>query len=263
MPRTLAPLPAFSDNYIWWWHEGRRALAVDPGDATPLLAALDAQGLTLDTVLVTHRHADHIGGLPALRARFPDLRVIGPAAGGIQGLSETVQAGQRLQALAEELLVLELPGHTAEHIAFLIEAPRDGGAPVLFCGDTLFAAGCGRVFDGTAAQLLASLKTLAALPPQTRVCCTHEYTLSNLRFALAVDPDNPALQERQQVEVAKRAQGLPTLPSSIALELATNPFLRCREPALRTAARERAPQAATDDGELAVFTALRAWKNQF
>jgi hydroxyacylglutathione hydrolase len=261
-PVTLSPLPAFTDNYIWCWHDERRALAVDPGEAEPLLRHLEAQALQLEAVLITHHHPDHIGGLPALAARWPGLRVIGPADARIDGLSEIVGAGDAVEVNGERLRVLEVPGHTRHHIAFVIDRPRDGGPPLLFCGDTLFAAGCGRLFEGTPAQMLDSLKQFAALPPATRVCCTHEYTLANLRFALAVDPHNRALQARQIEAAATRAAGQPTLPSSIALELATNPFLRAHEPALREAARY-APEPAADGSELAVFTALRAWKNVF
>lgn len=260
---SLTPLPAFADNYIWLLHDGQAALAVDPGDAAPLEQLLDAQQLALTTILVTHHHGDHVGGLARLRERFPDCEVIGPADEAIAGLDRRVRGGDRLQALGQQIRVLDVPGHTAGHIAYVIDAPSDGGTPLLFCGDTLFAAGCGRLFEGTAAQLLASLKTLAALPPQTRVCCTHEYTLSNLRFARALEPHNAVLATREALEQAKRAAGQPTLPSSIALELATNPFLRCTEPALQAAAREQAPQPAPDASELAVFSALRQWKNQF
>jgi len=262
-PLVLTPVPAFADNYIWLLVCGSQALAVDPGDAAPLEQALDARGLSLAAILVTHHHGDHVGGLPRLRQRFPDAVVIGPADEAIDGLSDRVRGGDVREALGQRLRVLDVPGHTAGHIAFVIDAPSDGGAPLLFCGDTLFAAGCGRLFEGTAAQLQASLAQLAALPGATRVCCTHEYTLGNLRFALAVEPGNAALQARRQVEQARRDAGQPTLPSSIALELATNPFLRCTEAAVREAARERAPAAAVDDSPLAVFTALRQWKNQF
>ena len=194
-----------------------------------------------------------------MRERYPDAAVIGPAGEAIAGLSDRVQGGERRQALGQDIRVLDVPGHTAGHIAFVIDQPSDGGAPLLFCGDTLFAGGCGRLFEGTAAQLQASLAQLAALPGSTRVCCTHEYTLGNLRFALAVEPGNAALQARQQAEQAKRDAGLPTLPTSIALELATNPFLRCTEAAVRQAVAAR----AADASPLAVFTALRQWKNQF
>ena len=262
----LSPLPALTDNYIWLLHsgqEGRQALAVDPGDASPLEQALDAQGLSLAVILVTHHHGDHVGGIARLRQRWPAVRVIGPAHEAIDTLTERVQGGDTVQALGQHLRVLDVPGHTAGHIAFVIDAPSDGSAPLLFCGDTLFAAGCGRLFEGTPAQMQASLAQLAALPCATRVCCTHEYTLDNLRFARAVEPDHPALLQRQTECQALRAQGLPTLPSTLGLEQATNPFLRWAEPSVIQAAMQRAPQAATGTDPVAVFAALRAWKNVF
>jgi hydroxyacylglutathione hydrolase len=260
---TLIPVPAFTDNYIWVLHDGRTALAVDPGDAAPLEQTLDSLGLTLQTILVTHHHADHVGGLARLRQRWPAAPVIGPAGEAIAGLDERVQDGDRRQLLGQSVEVLDLPGHTAGHVAYFIEAPSDGCAPLLFCGDTLFGAGCGRLFEGTPAQMQASLARLAALPGSTRVCCTHEYTLANLRFARQVEPGNERLAERERHDQALRAAGHPTLPSSIQLERDTNPFLRCDQPELQAAACQRAPHPAHDRSPLAVFTALRDWKNRF
>jgi len=259
---SLTPIPALADNYIWLLHDGHEAMAVDPGDAAPLEQALENQGLSLRTILVTHHHADHVAGISRLRQRWPAANVIGPASERIEGLSERVSGGALLQQLGQTLRVLDVPGHTAGHIAFFIEAPSDGSAPILFCGDTLFAAGCGRLFEGTAAQMQQSLAELAALPGHTRVCCTHEYTLANLRFAMAVEPDNLALQQRQADAQSLRAAGQPTLPSSIALERATNPFLRWASSSVQAAARH-APQPAPSDEPVAVFAALRAWKNVF
>jgi len=256
---SLLPVPAFADNYIWLLHDGRDALAVDPGEAAPLRQALQALGLNLAAILVTHHHGDHVGGLAALRAGGFEGPVIGPAGEAIEGLTQTVAEGERLQCLGQDIQVLDVPGHTAGHIAFVVACEP----PILFCGDTLFGAGCGRLFEGTPAQMQASLSKLLALPPQTRVCCAHEYTLSNLRFAQAVEPDNPALAARLQADQAARSASRPTLPSTLALEAATNPFLRWNEPGVRAAARQRAPQPAASDAPVAVFTALRQWKNQF
>lgn len=257
-PMTLLPLPAFSDNYIWVLHDGQRALVVDPGEASGVSHWLAQNGLTLDTILITHHHADHTGGVVPLR-EATGARVIGPAFEPMPEPLQRVQGGERVQVLGLDFEVLDVPGHTAGHIAFY--AADAGGAPLLFCGDTLFSAGCGRLFEGTPAQMLDSLTRLAALPDHTRVCCTHEYTLANLRFAQTVNPDNAALARYAQACEHQRARNLPTLPSSIGLEKQINPFLRSREPALVQAALAHDPATTTE--AVSVFATLRAWKNEF
>jgi len=254
----LVPLPAFSDNYIWLLHDGTRALVVDPGDAAPVHAALDALQLELATILITHHHADHVGGVDALRSRLTGS-VFGPARERIPEPFVPLADGARIDALGLAFDVIDVPGHTAGHIAYL-HRPGDGSAPLLFCGDTLFSAGCGRLFEGTPAQMHASLQRLAALPDATRVCCTHEYTLSNLRFAAAVEPGNRDIVTHTAWCVDERASKRPTLPSTIGLERRINPFLRSSEPAVAACARER---GAPDDQPVTVFAALREWKNDF
>ena len=254
---NLTALPAFADNYIWMLTIGAQALVVDPGEAEPVQAALDAQGLQLAGILVTHHHADHVGGVDALRPRLLGP-VYGPARERIPMPFEPLAAGDRVQLLGLDFEVIEVPGHTAGHIAYL-HRPL-GQAPILFCGDTLFSAGCGRLFEGTPAQMHASLQQLAALPGHTRVCCTHEYTLSNLRFAAAVEPGNAAIASHTAWCEGERAAGRPTLPSTIARELTINPFLRCGQ--AEVAASARAHGAASNE-PAAVFAALREWKNQF
>ena len=253
----LIALPAFDDNYIWMLHDGREALVVDPGDAAPVLAALDAHGLELAGILVTHHHADHVGGLPTLQSRLRGP-VFAPATERIAGDLVRLRGGDHAELMGLTFDVIDVPGHTAGHIAYF--AADVNGAPLLFCGDTLFSGGCGRLFEGTPAQMLASLDTLAALPAATRVCCAHEYTLSNLRFARAVEPGNRALGDYLQRCEQLRAEGQPTLPSSIGTERAVNPFLRSREPEVVHSVRT---QAASAMDEVAVFAALREWKNNF
>jgi hydroxyacylglutathione hydrolase len=257
----LIPLPAFTDNYIWMLHDGRRAWVVDPGDAQPVLDALQQDGLQLEGILVTHHHPDHVGGVDMLRERT-GAAVWGPARERIPQPCTPLVQGDHVDVLGCRFTVIDVPGHTAGHIAYFCAAVDAGGsnAPVLFCGDTLFSGGCGRLFEGTPAQMLASLDALAALPGPARVCCTHEYTLSNLKFASAVEPHNAALAEYITWCQAQRARQVPTLPSTLGRELQINPFLRSRHHAVVEAARRFNPTA---DNEVSVFAALRQWKNEF
>lgn len=252
----LQPIPAFDDNYIWLLTEGAgTATAVDPGDDEPLVETLRARGLTLTSVLVTHHHQDHTGGIAGLLAAYPALRVHGPPDRRIPGLTDRVQGGDWVQpaGLASRFQVLDLPGHTATHVGYL-------GAGLLFCGDTLFGAGCGRVFDGTVEQLAHSLERIAALPSETLCCCAHEYTLANLGFALWVEPDSAALATRLDADRQRREMGQPTLPTRLASELATNPFLRTRVPGVIAAAESFAGRPL--DSSTAVFATLRRWKDE-
>jgi hydroxyacylglutathione hydrolase len=252
------PLPAFQDNYLWVLHDGHRALVVDPGDAQPVLQFLQRDGLQLEAILVTHHHPDHIGGVDALR-EATGAKVFGPARERIPEPLVRLAEGDTVTALGHAFEVLDVPGHTAGHIAYY--CPQVDGAPLLFCGDTLFSGGCGRLFEGTPAQMLASLDKLAALPGATRVCCTHEYTLGNLKFARAVEPGNLELIHYSQRCEELRSRDLPTLPSTIDQEKRINPFLRTRLPAVAQAARGFDP--ATPEDEAAVFAAIREWKNVF
>lgn len=254
---NLIPLPAFSDNYLWLWHDGQRAVVVDPGDAGPVQAALSQYRLKLVAILVTHHHADHTGGVSELRTAT-GAQVYGPAAEAIPEPFQACQQGDVFDLLGQAVHVIEVPGHTAGHLAYCL--PQAPGAPVLFCGDTLFSGGCGRVFEGTPAQMLASLDTLAALPDDTLVCCAHEYTLSNLQFARAVEPDNLALANYTEECMNMRAQNRPTLPARLGRERDINPFLRTRVPSVVAAARHR--QSDAEDA-VAVFATLREWKNNF
>ena len=258
---NLLALPAFADNYIWMLHDGQRAVVVDPGDAAPVHAKLDELKLELASILVTHHHPDHVGGIDDLRGRLHGP-VVGPARERIPQPCQALLDGDEVNVLGLRFVVIDVPGHTAGHIAYQ-QVPTDGqplAAPLLFCGDTLFSGGCGRLFEGTPAQMAASLARLSALPGDSRVCCTHEYTLSNLRFARAVEPDNAALAAYTLRCQSLRDTGQPTLPSSVAQEQAINPFLRCSEPAVQAAARTQ--DAAALDA-VGVFAALREWKNNY
>jgi hydroxyacylglutathione hydrolase len=267
----IVPIAAFADNYIWTLIATaetrvrtsageavtrRACVVVDPGDAAPVEAFLAAQHLELVGILITHHHADHTGGIAALTARR-DIPVYGPAKEKILGVTEALNEGDWVELPAIDaitLKVIEIPGHTRGHIAYV-------GDDFVFCGDTLFAAGCGRLFEGTPAQMHESLQRLGALPDATRVFCTHEYTLSNLRFALAVDPENSALIERSFADQATRERGAPTVPSTIGKEKLTNPFLRCDTPAVRAHAEQFVQKKL--HGAADVFAAIRAHKDVF
>jgi hydroxyacylglutathione hydrolase len=252
---TINPIRAFQDNYIWCLRRGSTAVVVDPGDADPVLAYLSDQGLQLAAILTTHHHGDHVGGNTALLAKY-NVPVFGPAREDIPGITRKLREGDLLDVpgIGLEFQVFDVPGHTKGHIAYF-------GDGILFCGDTLFSCGCGRLFEGTAPQMHSSLSKLAALPGNTLVYCAHEYTLSNLRFAHAVDPDNPAIARREASARAALADGRPSLPSTIESELATNPFLRSGQPEVALSASRFAGRSLTHPVE--VFAALRRWKDGF
>lgn len=262
---NLIALPAFTDNYIWVFHNGVDAIVIDPGDGEPVLAALDRLQLKLVAILLTHHHNDHIGGVPALLPRL-NGPVYAPALEVIPDPCIRVRGGDLVQVLGMDFEVIDVPGHTSGHIAYFHrpKASAAGGAdtdaPVLFCGDTLFIGGCGRLFEGTPTQMHHSLQELAALPGDTRVCCAHEYTLSNLRFARAVEPNNAELARYTAQCEQQRAAGMTTVPGLISSELAINPFLRCGVPEVINRARDH---GARSDQPVDVFTALRQWKNDF
>ena len=254
----IQPIPAFDDNYIWLLADpdSRAACVVDPGDAAPVIGVLEAQGLELVSVLVTHHHFDHVGGLPDLAEKYSPL-VYGPENPAIEGIHKRLGSGDQIQVLGVDFQVICVPGHTLDHIAYF----HKGDEPLLFCGDTLFAGGCGRLFEGTPGQMHKSLDSLAQLPDETRVYCAHEYTLANLRFASAVEPENEQVAARLKRAQHLRNQGEPTVPSTIAEERATNPFLRCEVAAVQDNLRREARLTGTAPAE--VFASVRAWKDVF
>lgn len=257
-PLAVRPVRAFADNYIWLIEPPRlpdRVVAVDPGDAAPVIAELERSGASLAAILLTHHHADHIGGVSEL-LRLGAVPVIGPDDSRIPQRTRTVRHGDRcdLPDLGLGFDILEVPGHTLSHIAFW-------GHGALFCGDTLFSAGCGRMFEGTPKQMNTSLNRLRDLPPDTEMYCGHEYTAANLRFALTVDPANRAALEYRDSVARLRAADAPSLPSRMALEIRVNPFLRCEASAVRAAAETHAGRALPEPAD--VFAVLRAWKDQF
>jgi len=251
----IIPIPAFADNYIWLIHNGKQALAVDPGDAKPVLELLAKLGLQLECILVTHHHHDHIGGIDALAQAFPGVRIFAPEQENY-GFAHTPAGASTIAVTGwlGDVRVIDVPGHTLGHIAYYIE---HGSSKWLFCGDTLFGAGCGRLFEGTPAQMLASLQKLASLPGVTQVYCTHEYTLHNISFALTLEPGNSALVQRQKDTATLRACGRPSLPSTIAQELATNPFLRCDSSEIQSSIQ------LENGTPLQVFSKIRELRNTY
>ncbi|WP_103308071.1 MULTISPECIES: hydroxyacylglutathione hydrolase [unclassified Pseudomonas] len=252
----ISALPAFTDNYIWLLqdHSTQRCAVVDPGDAAPVQAWLDAHpGWVLSDILITHHHHDHVGGVQALK-NATNATVYGPASENIPARDQALHDNDQVSVLGWDFDVYAVPGHTLGHIAYYHHG-------LLFCGDTLFAAGCGRLFEGTPAQMHHSLGRLAALPEDTLVYCTHEYTLSNLKFAAAVEPGNPDIAARLEKVSRQRNEGIMTLPSTLALEKLTNPFLRTAETSVKQKADERSGQRNQTPSE--VFAALRAWKDTF
>lgn len=258
-PPTVVPISAFKDNYIWALRRDRSVVVVDPGEARPVLDYIDREGVALTGILVTHHHNDHVGGIGELLERWK-VPVHGPRGEPIPTLTHPVGGGDAVAVpgLGVTFDVIDIPGHTRAHIAYY---GNYYGAKVLFCGDTLFACGCGRIFEGTPEQMYASLERLAALPDETLVYCGHEYTLSNIGFAKAVEPANAALADRERVEASTRAAGRPTLPTTIGRERATNPFLRCAQPAVAEAADKYLGSHVSTPAQ--VFAAIRAWKNSF
>lgn len=253
---NIVALPAFNDNYIWTLHNSKAAVVVDPGDANVVLRFLADNELSLTAVLLTHHHADHSGGINTLLTHFPDIKVFGSRTSKLAEVNAGVSEGETIHILEMGLNfnVLEVPGHTLDHIAFYSDQR-------LFCGDSLFSLGCGRLFEGTANQAYDSLQKMARLPAQTQIYCTHEYTAANLVFALAVEPDNRLLQRYKLWVERQRQHNIPTLPTTLAEQLAMNPFLRCHEPDII-----RHIQAREDKffaGGLDVFTALRSYKDHF
>lgn len=247
----IEPIPAFEDNYIWALRKGGEVAVVDPGEAQPVLRLLERTGDRLAAILVTHHHGDHIGGIAELVAWHP-VPVYGPALEAAEVVTQPLQDGERVSVLSVDFEVLHLPGHTRGHVAYY----RPGS---LFCGDVLFGAGCGRVFEGTLDEMHASLARIVRLPPETKIYCAHEYTQSCLRFAQRVEPDNAAIGSRIAAVAARRAAGEPSVPSTLADELATNPFLRWRSPGVINAASRWLGHPPANDAE--TFAAIRLWRD--
>lgn len=253
MAAAIIPIPAFQDNYIWLiLTTEQKAWVVDPGDATPVFDELKKHHLTLDGILITHHHHDHSGGVAALLTQWPKARVVASHKSTVNGVNEPVTKSSEILCGDYSFKVLEIPGHTLDHVAFY-------HSDVVFCGDTLFSVGCGKVFEGTPGEMYQSLNKLRHLPDTIQIYCGHEYTLANLQFAEKVEPQNPMIQQKLQRVLLQRQNNQPTIPSLLAEEKAINPFLRCEEPSVIRAAENYAGRTLSNPIE--VFTCLRAWKN--
>jgi hydroxyacylglutathione hydrolase len=253
---NITPIDAFQDNYIWLVRNpnGQKALVVDPGEARPVLQALENENLTLAALFITHHHADHTGGIRQLLTQYPTVKIFGPATERIFGLTHPVKEGDNItvSGIDAQFQVFDVSGHTAGHVAYY-------GENALFCGDTLFSVGCGRLFEGTPAQMHASLSKIAALPDETQVFCAHEYTLDNIAFAKWVEPNNSVLLQREAEVHALHDQDKPTVPSNLSIERLINPFLRFAEPSVIQAAETFAGRSLTTEAE--VFATIRHWKD--
>ena len=253
------PIPAFKDNYIWVIHNRCNAVVVDPGIAQPVIAFLQENQLKLDAILITHHHGDHTGGIADLR-QFSNVPVYGPATEAIAGVTHPLRERDQLDfpALSLQFFVLDIPGHTLGHIAYYAAYPFT----MIFCGDTLFACGCGRIFEGTPQQMYQSLQKISGLPGTTRIYCAHEYTLSNLEFAVMLDPDNTKLIEFSEKARQLRHRNMPTIPTSPELERTINPFLRCTHHPIISRVQNQFSQSSLTD-PIRIFSLLREWKNRF
>jgi hydroxyacylglutathione hydrolase len=252
----IIPIPAFKDNYIWLLECGNQAIVVDPGDALPVLNTLQDRQLQLHAILITHHHHDHIGGVKALLTAYPDTLVYAPKRETYDFANQSLAEPDQINILGLTFEVLDVPGHTLGHIAYYLPA-AENTCGKLFCGDTLFGAGCGRLFEGTPPQMYQSLRKLSALPADTEMYCTHEYTLHNIAFAIGLEPGNQALIERQQATQKIRERHMPSLPSTLRTELATNPFLRCSSSEIKASIK------LENASELEVFTAIREMRNHY
>ena len=251
-------IPAFKDNYLWLIEASHYCYIIDPGDGLVVHQWLQKRDKTLSAILVTHHHNDHIGGISWLLDHYA-VPVYGPDSRYIPQVTHPLRDGDSLSLPGLYAQVMAVPGHTMDHIAYFVENKEQ--APMLFCGDTLFAGGCGRLFDGTAQLLHQSLERLSQLPGNTQVFCAHEYTMANLTFAQAVEPENKILMQRTIIERQKRSLGDPTVPTTIASERATNPFLRCQLDSVKEKVENH--YNTTVSSTLEVFTLLRQWKDNF
>ena len=253
---NIEPIKAFDDNYIWLMTTNEGSIVIDPGESINLLKAIEQKNLKLDAILITHHHYDHTGGIEELLMKYPNLKVYGPN-NNLDSIKSRLIDGEILNVIGIDFKVIEIPGHTLDHIAYYANI---NNSPILFCGDTLFAGGCGRVFEGTFDQMYESLMKLKKLPQNTRIYCGHEYTINNLKFAKAVEPDNVDLIKRYNDAINLRKNNKPTLPSTLSIELKTNPFLRAEKNNVQKIISNK---FKTGFSEKEIFTALRQWKDNF